>query len=120
MTFTKKAGSSQRGGIFFALPALSLIAAFFVLPVFIAFLLSFTDFDIYALGNPDFLRFVGFQNYIDLFKNPLFWTAVGNTFYFVAIGGPLSIILSLGAAFLINSNLVRLRLFFALYSFCRL
>ena len=42
----------------------------------------------------------------------MFWTALGNTFYFVAIGGPLSILLSLGAALLINSKLVRFKIIF--------
>jgi len=35
----------------FIAPALTLIAVFFFLPVVGALLLSFTDFDIYALGN---------------------------------------------------------------------
>jgi multiple sugar transport system permease protein len=93
-------------------PALFLIAVFFIVPVFIAFLLSFSDFDIYALGNLDNLRFVGIRNYIDLLGNPLFWTALGNTFYFVAIGGPFSVLISLGAALLIGSKLVRFKTLF--------
>ena len=35
----------------FLSPALLLIAVFFFLPVLAALLLSFTDFDIYALGD---------------------------------------------------------------------
>jgi len=37
----------------FLAPALALIAVFFFLPVLAALLLSFTDFDIYALGDLD-------------------------------------------------------------------
>ncbi|MCW5698574.1 MAG: sugar ABC transporter permease [Rhodospirillales bacterium] len=99
-------------GYFFVAPALLLIAVFFVFPVFSAFLLSFTDFDIYSLGNIEYLRFVGIDNYINLFGNSRFWTALGNTFYFVAVGGPLSVLVSLGAALLINSKLVRLKTLF--------
>ncbi len=73
----------------FLAPALLLIAVFFFLPVLAALLLSFTDFDIYALGDLDRLRFVGFANYLQLLQSPLFWTALGNTFYFVVVGGPL-------------------------------
>ena len=98
--------------LWFIAPALSVIVVFFFLPVVAAFLLSFTDFDIYALGNPDYLRFVGFDNYLRLFQDPLFWVALRNTLYFVLVGGPLSVGVSLGAALLINSRLVRFKGFF--------
>lgn len=91
----------------FLAPALLLIAVFFFLPIVAALLLSFTDFDIYALGDLNRLRFVGLNNYLQLLQSPLFWTALGNTFYFVAVGGPLSVAVSLGAALLVNSRLTR-------------
>jgi multiple sugar transport system permease protein len=91
----------------FLAPALLLIAVFFFLPVIAALLLSFTDFDIYALGDLDRLRFVGFDNYLHLLQSPLFWIALGNTAYFVIVGGPLSVTVSLGAALLVNSHLNR-------------
>ncbi len=90
----------------FLLPALLLIAVFFFLPVLAALLLSFTDFDIYALGDLNRLRFIGFNNYLNLLQSPLFWTALGNTAYFVIVGGPLSVAVSLGAALLVNSRLI--------------
>ncbi|CDH47427.1 MAG: sugar ABC transporter permease [Candidatus Competibacteraceae bacterium] len=96
----------------FLAPALLLIAVFFFLPVLAALLLSFTDFDIYALGDLNRLRFVGLQNYGQLLQSPLFWTALGNTFYFVAVGGPLSVAVSLSAALLVNSRLTRFPGFF--------
>ena len=94
-------------GFWFALPALALIAVFFVLPVAAGLALSLSDFDIYALGNLDYLRFVGLGNYVRLVQDPLFWRALLNTFYFVLVGGPLSVLVSLGAALLINARLVR-------------
>jgi multiple sugar transport system permease protein len=96
-------------GYWFIAPAISFIFIFFFLPVLAALLLSFSDFDIYALGNPDHLRFIGLQNYVHLLHNPLFWKALGNTFYFVLVGGPLSVAVSLGAALLINAKLVRFK-----------
>ncbi len=96
----------------FLAPALLLIAVFFFLPVLAALLLSFTDFDIYALGDLGRLRFVGFANYLQLLQSSLFWTALGNTFYFVVVGGPLSVAVSLGAALLVNSRLTRFSGFF--------
>ncbi|RZL06786.1 MAG: sugar ABC transporter permease, partial [Rubrivivax sp.] len=61
------------------------------------------------IGN---LRFVGLGNYLALLQNPLFWKALGNTFYFVLVGVPLSIAASLGAALLLHSRLARFRPFF--------
>jgi multiple sugar transport system permease protein len=96
----------------FVAPALMVIAVFFFLPVLAGFALSFTDFDIYALADLGNLRFVGLANYVELLQTPLFWKALGNTLYFVGVGGPLSIAASLGAALLLNSKLARFRPFF--------
>ena len=86
----------------FAGPALAMLGLFFFVPVVLAFALSLTDFDLYALANIDDLRFTGLSNYAELLRTPLFWKALGNTFYFVLVGVPLSIALSLGAAMLLH------------------
>ena len=99
-------------GWLFAAPALAVIAVFFALPVLAALALSLTDFDIYALADGGNLRFVGLGNYLGLMQNPLFWQALGNTFYFVLVGVPLSIALSLGAALLLHSRLGVFKPFF--------
>ena len=96
----------------FLAPALGLIAVFFLLPIAAALVLSLTDFDIYAIGDPSALRWIGFDNYRQVFEHPLFWTALGNTFYFVILGGPLSVGLSLGAALLLNARLTCCRTLF--------
>jgi multiple sugar transport system permease protein len=102
----------QRTAWCFVAPALLVIGVFFFLPVAAAFALSLTDFDIYALANLTNLRFVGLGNYIELVQTPLFWRALGNTLYFVAVGVPLSIGASLGAALLLHSRLARFKPFF--------
>jgi multiple sugar transport system permease protein len=96
-------------GWLFVTPALVVIGVFFFLPVVAALAMSFTDFDIYALADLGNLRVVGLQNYARLLQTPLFWQAFGNTLYFVVIGVPLSIGISLGAALLLHSRLVRWR-----------
>jgi multiple sugar transport system permease protein len=80
--------------------------------VLAALALSVTDFDIYALADLDNLRFVGIDNYLALLNNPLFWKALGNTMYFVLVGVPLSIAMSLAAALLLHSKLGRFKPFF--------
>jgi len=98
-----------RAGWWFSLPALLLIAVFFLLPVVAALLLSFTDFDLYALADPANLRYIGLENYRTLLVTPLFWQALGNTAFFVVLGVPLSLLASLGAALLVDSRLARFR-----------
>ena len=102
----------DRAAWWFVAPALLVIAVFFFLPIVAALLISLTDFDIYALADLANLRFVGFGNYLKLLQTPLFWQALGNTLYFVAVGVPLSIGVSLGAALLLHSRLARFKPFF--------
>jgi multiple sugar transport system permease protein len=102
-------GAQARAAWYFLAPALGLIGVFFFLPVLASLLLSVTDFDIYALGDPAMARFVGLRNYADLFHNPTFWIAVRNTFYFALVGGPLTVAASLGAALLVNAKATPLR-----------
>ena len=102
----------DRAAWWFVAPALLVIAVFFFLPVVAAFLISLTDFDIYALADLANLRFVGLGNYLKLLQTPLFWQALGNTLYFVGAGVPLSIAASLGAALLLHSRLTRFKPFF--------
>ena len=94
---------------FFLAPALTLIGVFFFLPVAASLLLSVTDFDLYGVANPGNTRFVGFENYARLLRTPDFWAALKNTFYFALVGGPLTIAVSLGAALLLSSKLVRFK-----------
>jgi len=96
----------------FVAPTLAVIGLFFVIPALAALALSLTDFDIYALADLRNLRFVGLRNYAELLANPLFWQALGNTLYFVAVGVPLSIAASLAAALLLQSPLARFKGFF--------
>ncbi len=107
----RRAGVSERqdrAGWTFAAPAIALIAVFFFLPVVFGFALSFTDFDIYAIGDPSTARWIGLGNYRAVLADPVFWKAVGNTFYFVLVGGPASVVVSLAAALLVHSKANRL------------
>jgi multiple sugar transport system permease protein len=102
----------NRAAWWFVVPALAVIGVFFFLPVLAALALSVTDFDIYALADLRNLRLVGLRNYFELLQRPLFWQALGNTLYFVVVGVPLSIAVSLGAALLLHSRAARFKAFF--------
>jgi multiple sugar transport system permease protein len=96
-----------RAAWWFVSPALFAIVVFFVVPVVVALALSFTDFDLYAVADLGDLRFIGADNYRRLFATPLFWTSLANTGFFVVVGGPLSIAVSLGTALLLSARLAR-------------
>jgi multiple sugar transport system permease protein len=98
-----------RAAILLLLPALTLITVFYLLPVAGAVVLSATDFDIYSIGDASNTRFVGFGNYAALLRNALFWRALTNTLYFSLVGGPLTILVALGAALLLNAKLARFK-----------
>ena len=104
-------GQAVAGWMFIA-PAVSLILLFFFVPVTAGLVLSLTDFDIYAIASPDTARFVGLANFATVLADPVFWTALRNTLFFVLVGGPLTVAVSLAAAVLVNSRLARAPGFF--------
>jgi len=104
--------SARRAAWLFLTPALLVLGVFFLIPVLGALVLSFTDYDLYALADLHNLRFVALGNYWALLHRPAFWAALGHTFYFVAVGVPLSLAASLGAALLLHSRLARCKAFF--------
>src|SRR5581483_9161883 len=99
--------AETRAGWLLLAPALLAIGLFFALPLLAAFLLSLTDFDIYAVADLHNLRFVGLGNYARLLRDPAFWQAVRTTLVYVVLGVPLTLLLSLGGALLIDSRLAR-------------
>ena len=109
---TMKTGQHTVAAWILAGPALAVIAVFFAVPVIAGLALSLTDFDLYALADISTMRFVGLQNYARLLQTPLFWQALGNTFYFVVLGVPVSIGLSLAAALLLDSRFAKYQALF--------
>jgi ABC-type sugar transport system permease subunit len=112
--------SQDRAGFTFVAPVLVGTVLVLVVPTVLGLLLSVTDFDIYAIANIHWLRFVGTGNYLDLMRQPLFWRATVNTLLFAGFGVPAAIGVSLVAALLVHARLVRWKpvwrlMFFAPY-----
>lgn len=94
--------------LLYLLPALLVITTFQIYPVFKSLAMSFyTDFD-YLTGEV-FKR--GLDNFQYVLTDPDFYLALKNTFIFVLGAVPLSIVVSLGFALLLNSN-IKLKNFF--------
>ncbi|TSB45604.1 carbohydrate ABC transporter permease [Alkalicoccobacillus porphyridii] len=96
----------------FITPAVVLLIIFAVLPIIIALAISFTDMDLRGITNWSNITFIGLENYIVLLSDPIFWTAMYNTFFYVVIGVPMVIFCSLGAALLLNYGSNKLFRFF--------
>jgi len=99
--------NERRAAILFLAPALAVIFLFFLLPAAASLLLSLTDFDIYALADIHNIRFIAAQNYSQLLHSALFWKALVNTLYYALVGGPLTVIVSLAMALLVNAKTAR-------------
>lgn len=92
----------------FVAPYYTLFLVFTVIPVVISMALSFTYYN--TLEPP---RFIGWANFVKLFFNDdIFLMAVKNTFVFAAVTGPLSYIICLFLAWLINDLSPKVRAFF--------
>ncbi|OAK71435.1 ABC transporter permease [Lederbergia galactosidilytica] len=65
-------------------------------PIIASFFLSFTNWDLFTPA-----KWVGLENYQNLMQDKIFWKTVYNTFYFALISVPLTMILSLGMAYLL-------------------
>lgn len=99
---------------FFISPALLLLILFSLLPIVIAFVISFTDIDLVGLADYSQIHFIGLENYINVMKDPTFLKAIGNTLFYVIIGVPLVILCSLGIALMINFSQAKIFQFFRL------
>ncbi len=84
-------------GMLFLLPWTIGFLAFTLYPMVVSFIYSFS---IYHARQP--LEWIWFDNYIDLFKDDLFWTSLYNTLYMVVIGVPLTLFASFICAVLLN------------------
>ncbi|RKX45338.1 MAG: sugar ABC transporter permease, partial [Thermotogae bacterium] len=83
-------------------PALILLMVFLIIPIFASFYLSFTDFNVFAMTDWGRAKFVGLQNFAELFKDELFWRALVNTLYCLVVAMPVTVALSLTSAVLLN------------------
>lgn len=94
-------------GYLFAAPWLIGFFALTLGPMVASLVLSFTDYTLVAPPHP-----VGLRNYGQLFRgDPLFWTSIGNTIYYTVFTVPLSIVVSLLIALLLNQPIKGVRVF---------
>ena len=85
----------------FLLPAAAVLIVFFFIPFFQTFGLSFFDYSS-SIYNPSFN---GLDNYVKLFKEPIFYKVMFNTFMYLVIAVPFLVTFPLFLAILINQKI---------------
>ncbi|WP_025680662.1 carbohydrate ABC transporter permease [Paenibacillus massiliensis] len=95
-------GSSKLVPYLFIGPSLILLTLFSLLPILLALVISFTDMDLAGLVDYANISFTGLNNYVNVLTDPAFHTAMLNTLFYVIVGVPLVVLLSLTVAILIN------------------
>jgi len=95
--WTKAEKANFKRAMLFLLPWTIGFLAFMLYPMVASFVYSFS---IYHARAP--LEFVGLKNYIDLFKDDLFWKSLSNTLYMVVLGVPITLLASFACAVLLN------------------
>jgi multiple sugar transport system permease protein len=89
--------ADQAAGWSFAGPSTLLVLGFSLLPMGWAFRLSLTDSDLVTGGQG-----VGTANYKALAHDPVFWKSIRNTLELIALYIPISLLLGLAVALLLN------------------
>jgi multiple sugar transport system permease protein len=86
------------GAYLYLMPVVLILVGFHVLPIFYSLAVSFYEWDL--IGDP---TYVGANNYKQLFHDPMFYKSIYNTIKYAVISVPLSILLSMGIAILLNN-----------------
>lgn len=93
----KRLFSADWRGWLFASPWIIGLLVFYAYPLISSMYYSLTTYSILQPGE-----FVGLQNYEELMKDALFWTAIYNTVYFAILYVPLSILFGVSLAMMLN------------------
>jgi ABC-type sugar transport system permease subunit len=92
--------SERQLAVLLLLPAFALLALIVVYPIGKLIYNSF--FDLRLSGGSGQIKFLGFQNYVDVWRDPDFWNATKNTLLITLITVPGALVVGLGLAMLAN------------------
>ena len=107
--------SDGRFGMLLVLPAFLGVFAVVLFPLLYSLWLSFTDVDVLRMSGPaieilgvrvPLFRWVGLRNYIEIFGDPLYWSSLWRTIYFVGAFVLEATLGGLGMALILNERFV--------------
>jgi ABC-type sugar transport system permease subunit len=105
--------SEGRFALLLVLPALLGIFAVVLFPLLYSLWLSFTDVNVLRTSGPvielfgirvPLFRWVGLQNYVTIFHDPLYWSSLWRTLYFVGAFVLEATLVGLGMALILNER----------------
>ena len=103
---TRRRSDDSKLAWLFILPALIGLVTFYFYPLVRGIWLSFTSWDLLSPA-----RFIGFENYVRMAEDPVFWNAVRVTLWYVVLNIGIQTVVALGIAVLMQrltqSTLVR-------------
>lgn len=91
------------------IPMVVVLAAILIFPLIFSFVISLQDFQLSKIGQQ---KFIGLENYINLFSNKSFWTALRNTIVFVIMAVSIEVVFGFCLALLLHNKATFLRGFF--------
>ena len=91
------------------IPMIAVLAAILIFPLVFSFVVSLQDFQLSKIGQQ---KFIGLENYIDLFRNKAYWTTMRNTIVFVIMAVGIEVVLGFCLALLLHNKATFLRGFF--------
>ena len=81
----------------FLIPAVLFYSIIRFYPTFNSFWISLTDWDLLSEAN-----FIGFENYARMLQDPVFWKVFGNTFAYLFLGTPISLVIAFVVAYYLD------------------
>lgn len=103
---TGRQKKNLRTGLLFISPWIFGVAIFVIYPLIYSFAISLTQYS--GMQTP---TFIGLQNYVSAFTDPLVRTAVGNTLYYMLIAVPVGLVVALLLALAMNRNVREVALY---------
>lgn len=93
--------TETRAGLLFAAPYLVIFSIFLLYPLVLGFYMSLFEWNVFA---PSQSEFIGLENYVRMMNDPVFWSAVRATVYFVVLTVPTLVVFGLALALGVNRN----------------
>ena len=90
----------------FITPSFLGVLVFLAFPVLFALYMSLQQWD--GITAP---QFVGLENFVSLFRDPIFWITLRNTLIYTVVTVPLGTLISLGVAQLLNQRVIGMKFF---------
>lgn len=109
-TALKKQVRESLSGWLLILPMIFGICMFTLYPVIQSVMYSFHDYDMITKYD-----FVGFRQYIKVFRDPVIWKAISNTAIFGILNIPMIIVLTYVLALVLNMNVPGIKVFRVVY-----